>query len=151
MSHSAVFATNAGALQIGTPNILSMSPLEGSLQLFEEAGIDRIREKSIKLTSFLMKLADDILKDYGFKYANPIEVSRRGGHVSLVHKEAIRICKALRARGVIPDYRNPNIIRLAPVSLYTSFNECCKAIYVLKDIMDEKAYEQFETERGLVP
>ncbi|MEX2104599.1 MAG: kynureninase, partial [Bacilli bacterium] len=151
MSHTAQYAEGAGSLQIGTPNILSMAPLKGSLQLFAEAGIDRLRLKSLQLTTYLMELVESELTGYGFLITNPRENHRRGGHVSLVHDEAIRICKALRQQGVIPDYRNPNIIRLAPVALYTSFVDCYEAINRLKQIMDQKLYEIHETERGLVP
>src|SRR6478752_4429719 len=71
---------------------------------------------------------------------------KRGGHVSLEHKEAARICKALKENGIIPDFRAPNIIRLAPVALYTSYTEVWEVVQTLKKIMNDKEYEKFKNE-----
>jgi kynureninase len=144
-------APHAGALQIGTPNVLSMAPLLGTLETIAEAGIERIRAKSLRLTGYLMALIEAELPGHGFVFANPREDRRRGGHVALLHPEAARICKALRQAGVIPDYRPPRIVRLAPVALYTSFYDCWLAVRRLKAVMDERQYERFPTERELVP
>jgi kynureninase len=86
----------------------------------------------------------------GFVIGNPREEKRRGGHVCLEHPEAVRIAKALKADGVIPDFRAPHIIRLAPISLYTSFQDVWEAVRRLKRIMEEKTYEKYEKERGVV-
>jgi kynureninase len=86
----------------------------------------------------------------GFIIGNPQDDVRRGGHVSLVHKEAARICKALKENGVIPDFRAPNIIRLAPVALYTSYSEVWEVVQILKKIMEERQYEKFANEREVV-
>ena len=143
-------AFGAGALQIGTPNILSMAPLQGSLQLVAEAGLESIRQKSLALTSYLMALIEAELPDAGFAFANPREDARRGGHVALLHPEATRICKALKAAGVIPDFRPPNVVRLAPVALTTSYTECFQAVQILRQVMDNRDYLRYETGRGLV-
>ena len=117
-------ASGAGALQIGTPNILSMAPLQGALELFAQAGMENLRRKSLALTAFLMALIDRELSAFGVTILNPREEQRRGGHVAMQHPEAQRIGKALRARGVVPDFRPPNILRFAPAPLYTSFTDC---------------------------
>ncbi|RXT13489.1 kynureninase [Ammoniphilus sp. CFH 90114] len=143
-------APTAGALQIGTPHILSMAPLIGSLQIFEEASIEKIRLKSLQLTEYFMNLIELELSDYGFTIANPREGERRGGHVSLEHEEAIRICKSLKENKIIPDFRAPNIIRLAPIALYTSFADVWEAVQRIKKIMSEKQYEKFENKRETV-
>jgi kynureninase len=150
MEHTFVPAGDAGAFQIGTPHILSMAPIAGSLELFAEAGIDRIRAKSLRLTNYLMALVDGWLAGMGFEIANPREDERRGGHVALVHPDAVRICKALKVEGVIPDFRAPDMIRLAPTALYTSFVEVWEAVNRLKRIMTDKTYEQFPNKRGVV-
>ena len=80
---------------------------------------------------------------------NPMDDSR-GGHILLEHEEAARICKALKEDGVIPDFRAPNGVRLAPVALYNSFTDVWNTVQKLKVIMDEKRYEQFENKRGVV-
>ncbi|MCO0600228.1 kynureninase [Peribacillus butanolivorans] len=150
MEHILTPAESAGAYQIGTPHVLSCAPLIGSLEMFIEAGIENIREKSLKINQYLIDLIEHELKDMGFFIGTPREDVRRGGHVSLEHKEAARICKALKENGVIPDFRAPNIIRLAPVALYTSFAEVWEVVQILKKIMTEKKYEKFKNEREVV-
>jgi kynureninase len=143
-------AEGAGALQIGSPNILSMAPLQGSLQLIAEAGIARLRAKSLRLTAYLRTLAETELAGYGFTFATPREDHRRGGHIAFVHDEATRICKALKEADVIPDYRPPRSVRLAPVALYASFTDCYEAIRRLKRIMARREYERYSSGRDLV-
>jgi len=143
-------APDAGRLHIGTPNILSLAPIEGSLQTVREAGIDRIRRKSLDLTAYLMRLADSELKQYGVTIANPREECHRGGHVALTHPEAVRLCKALKAERVIPDFRPPNIVRLAPSPLYIGFEDCFRAVSTLRTILETGAHLKFPAERGLV-
>nr|WP_091835393.1 kynureninase [Marininema halotolerans] len=150
MDHTLQPASHAGAFQIGTPHILSLAPLLGSLDLFHEAGMEAIRRKSLSMTRYLMMLVETELLHKGFSFGNPMEDTRRGGHVCLIHDEAVRICKALKARGIVPDYRAPNVIRLAPISLYTSYTEVWEAIQQLKTIIENKEYEGFEKERGVV-
>ncbi|MDQ0201429.1 kynureninase [Neobacillus ginsengisoli] len=150
MEHTLTPSETVGAFQIGTPHVLSLAPLLGALEIFEEAGIENIRAKSLKINQYLMDLVDHELSDMGFSIGNPIEDKRRGGHISLEHKEAARICKALKENGVIPDFRAPNIIRLAPVALYTSYSEVWQVVQILKKIMGEKQYEKFENEREVV-
>lgn len=143
-------AGNASAYQIGTPNILSAAPLYGSLEMFTEAGIDAIRDKSLKLTDYMTLLIEEELSAYQFKIASPKEHSRRGGHIYLVHEEAARICKALKEYQVIPDFRSPNGIRLAPVALYNSFEDVWRTVQILKKIMKEESYKKFENKREVI-
>jgi kynureninase len=150
MEHSLTPADSAGAYQIGTPHVLSLAPLLGALEIFIEAGIENIRAKSLNINQYLMDLINQELHDFGFTIGNPSDDIRRGGHVSLEHKEAARICKALKENGVIPDFRAPNIIRLAPVALYTSYTEVWEVVQILKKIMTEKQYEKFKNEREVV-
>ncbi|WP_100012463.1 kynureninase [Lentibacillus sediminis] len=150
MEHTLEPAADAGAYQVGTPNLLSMAPLIGSLEMFQQASIEKVRRKSLALTDYLMKLVEAELPDEGFTIANPRERLERGGHVFLEHQEAARICKALKAEGVVPDFRNPNGIRLAPVALYNTFEEVWQCVQVLKVIMKEKRYKNYENKRGVI-
>jgi kynureninase len=150
MEHTMTHADTAGAFQIGTPHVFSLAPLLGSLEIFEEAGIENIRAKSLRLTAYLMNLIEDSLSESGFKISNPKDDHTRGGHVCLQHDEAARICKALKKNGVIPDFRAPNVIRLAPVALYTSYQDVWKTVQILKTIMVEEQYKQFEKGRNVV-
>jgi kynureninase len=145
-------AKNAAAWQIGTINMFSAAPLEGSLQIMKEAGIERIREKSLKITGYLMFLIDEMLSKtpYNFSIATPREPARRGGHVGVAHKEGWRINQALIARGVIPDFRPPNIIRLAPIPLYISYHDVWNVVQHLKAVIDMKEYQKFKDDRSTV-
>lgn len=143
-------AIGAGGLQVGTPHILGMAPLLGALEVIEEAGIDAIRAKSLALTGFLRELAEVELAEFGVGFATPAEAARRGGHVALTHPEAARICRALIARGVVPDHRPPDIVRLAPVALYTSFEEVVEAVARFREILVNRTFEAYPAGRRVV-
>ena len=86
----------------------------------------------------------------GFAAGNPRGDARRGGHVALEHDEAYRICQALKDHGVIPDYREPNVIRLAPAALYVSYADVFRLVEILEEIAVKKEYEKFSNQRALV-
>ena len=146
-------ARGAAGLQVGTPPLLGMAALEGALTITEEAGMDALREKSLRLTTYLMAQLRARLPwaEEGFRFANPEAGHRRGGHVALVHREAARLCRALRDAGVVTDFRAPDIVRFAPVPLYNSFADCHGAVERLRAILSERSYENYPLERALVP
>ncbi|KHF41631.1 kynureninase [Halalkalibacter okhensis] len=150
MDHTLTPAEDASAFQVGTPHVLSLAPLIGSLSIFEEVGMEKIRAKSLKLTQYLMDLIEHELADYELTIQNPKEDHCRGGHIYLEHPEAARICKALKEEKIIPDYRTPNGIRLAPVALYNTFEEVWDCVQILKTIMKEERYLKFKNEREVV-
>ncbi|MFP3951239.1 MAG: kynureninase [Candidatus Bathyarchaeia archaeon] len=145
-------AESASAWQIGTTTMLSSAPIEGSVRLVREAGIHNIREKSRKITSYLIFLVDELLgkKPYSFGVASPRDPDRRGGHVGVTHKEAWRINQALIARGVIPDFRPPDIIRLAPIPLYISYHDVWSVVHHIRSVIDDKEYLEFSDERSTI-
>ena len=146
-------AKSAGGWQISSPAILSSAPIEGSLEMILEAGMEAIRAKSLKMTSYLIYLVDEILSEqpYNFKIGTPREAERRGGHVAIEHEEGMRIAEALRAKGVVPDFRPPNAIRIAPIPLYNTYHEVWQITQHLKEITDKKEYERFPKERKKIP
>jgi len=150
MDHTMTPADHAGAFQIGTPHVLSLAPQLGALEMFNEVGMEAIREKSLALTTYLMDLVETVLAPYGFVLGSPRDEAARGAHLSLEHPEAARICKALKQHRVIPDFRAPNIIRLAPVALYNTFTDVYDVVQILKTIMDDKEYEAFANVREVV-
>ena len=131
-------AGDAGAWQIGTPSILGSASLYGSLKIHREAGLERIRAKSLELTGWLISLVDRYLTDapYGFRIGTPREPARRGGHIALEHPEGVQLCKALKERGIVPDFRPPNVIRVAPVALYTTFDGIWQLVAALREIVE---------------
>ena len=151
LSQEYVHAKYAGGWQIGTQPLLSMAPLEGSLKMIREAGLDNIREKSLQISAYLMFLIDLKLEKYGFGVGNPREDEVRGGHVALTHKEALRINEAFKANRIVPDFRYPNVIRLAPAPLYTSYEDVYEMVERIIKIMENKEYEEFENENRQGP
>jgi len=143
---------SAGGWQISSPPILSSAPLEGSLKIFQEAGLKVIRAESLKMTSYLMSLVDDLLSGNGlnFSIGTPREDARRGGHVAVEHEEALRITEALLSRGVIPDFRPPNIIRIAPIPLYNTYHEIWQLTQHLKEIVEKREYERYPKQRKAI-
>ncbi|MGH9578714.1 MAG: aminotransferase class V-fold PLP-dependent enzyme, partial [Terriglobales bacterium] len=150
MAQEPSFAPTAGAYQIGTPPVLSMCALQGSLEVIQRAGLNRIREKSLKQTRFLIELVKDELAGMSFELATPDADERRGGHVAIAHPEGARINKALKQALVVPDFRPPDIIRLAPVALYTSYEDIAQAVLKLKEVMERKSYLEFPNVRDAV-
>jgi kynureninase len=137
-------ADSAGAWQIGTVPVLSAAPLFGALEVIEDAGIERIREKSVELTEYLIELADEHLTQLGVSVGTPRDSDRRGGHVALEHEEAYRIAEALRDRGVVPDFRQPNVIRVCPAPLYFSFEDVYRVVETVREVIESGAYEEYE-------
>ena len=102
------------------------------------------------ITEYLMYLIDTRLSKYGFTVGNYREDAKRTGHVALVHEDAIRINAEMKARNIIPDFRFPDVIRLAPVPLYISYTEVYDMVDIIVDIIEKKEYEKFENKRGTV-
>ncbi len=109
-------APTARAWCLSTPHVLSAAPLYGALAIFQEAGIEAIRAKSLRQTRYLLFLIDQLLlrPASGWSLATPREDARRGGHVALEHPEAARLYEALVARGIHPGFKTPETFRLAP-------------------------------------
>ncbi len=149
MAHTHEPASGAAAFHVGTPHLLSLAPLGGALELFAAAGgMAPLRAKSLALTAWLMELIDTELAGLGFTIANPRAAAERGGHVALAHPEAWRLCQALKAAGVVPDFRQPDVIRLAPTALYNTFADCADAVARLKHIVTTRAHERFAARTG---
>ncbi len=141
----------AGAWQIGTTHLFSAAPLLGSLQIFEAAGIGALRAKSLALTDYLITLLDELAgPPWNLTIGSPRDPARRGGHVAVEHPEAARICKALKARGVMPDYRPPGVVRLAPAPLYNSFHEVWRTANHLREILERGEQERHVPGRDVV-
>jgi kynureninase len=113
----------AAGWQISNPPILAMAPLKASLDLFDEAGMDALREKSVLLTGYLRYLLQQ-QPGGRFEIITPAEPQEQGCQLSvLVHEEPRKYHEALLAEGVVCDFREPNVIRVAPVPLYNTFHE----------------------------
>jgi len=140
---------------VGTPPVLSLEAISTGLDITLEAGIRNIREKSIRQTEYLVYLVKENLMKFGFSVGSPLDDSKRGSHISLQHPEAYRICKALinpqpDTAIIIPDFREPDNIRIGITPLYTTFTEIYIAVTRLKEIVVQKEFEHFSKAKEAV-
>ena len=123
-----------GRFMTGTPNIIGTAAVAEGVSLLAEAGIGALRDKGMRLTSYLINLADAWLAPLGFNLASPRDAAHRGSHVCLRHPEAARIGSALTAAGVIGDLREPDRLRLGLAPITTSFTDVWEAADTIRRI-----------------
>ncbi|NGX37063.1 MAG: Kynureninase [Chlamydiae bacterium] len=122
--------------QLSTPSILAMTPLLVSLKIFEEAGIHEMRKKSKLQTAFLLELLEQIPAHY-LEIVTPENPNERGCQISLlIKRNAEKVLKNLENKGVICDFRPPNIIRVTPSPLYNTFFEIYQFIHLLTEALE---------------
>jgi len=131
---------------IGTPPVVSMVGVDVGVNLTAEAGVEAIRAKSVALSSFFIE-AIGPLEGEGIEVITPRDPQLRGSHVTLSHSNGFQIASALRDRGVIPDFREPNLVRFGFTPLYTTFSEVAAAAAILKEIVTSRSYKSFPTAR----
>jgi kynureninase len=127
------------SLLSGTPPVLALSAVDEGVGLVAEAGIERIRAKGIALTELAIELADARLADVGVTTASPRDPARRGAHVALAHPDAERLCAQLIERGVIPDFRRPDVIRFGLSPLTTRFVDVWDGVEMLRGLCYDQA------------
>jgi kynureninase len=125
----------ADGWQLANSNVLALAAHQASLDIFEEAGIAAIREKSIQLTGYLEYLIEQISGDSGvLEIITPKNPEERGCQLSLlIHKGGKAVFDTWYGQGVVGDWRNPNVIRLAPAPLYTRFEDVYQFGSILKE------------------
>jgi kynureninase len=129
----------------GTPPILDLAAVEVGAELVAEAGIDRLRAKSVALTELVVRLLDERLAPLGFELGSPRDPERRGGHVSVRHSDGWRICRALIERAdVVPDFRAPDSIRFGLPPLYTRFSDAWELVDRLARLVESGEYLEVE-------
>ena len=128
--------TGAEGWQLSNPPILPMASLRASLEIFAEAGMDNLRAKSIKLTDHLHELINQTgIEDV--EVITPGDSANRGCQLSLfVHRSGKQVFDYLASHGVIGDWREPNVIRIAPVPLYNSFEDNARFVELLAEACD---------------
>jgi kynureninase len=142
---------DVGRFQSGTPPVIALVAVEAAVDLLARTGITALRAKSVALTEYLIALADAWLEPLGFDLGSPRDAARRGGHVALRHDDAYRIDRALIERAaVIPDFRAPDVVRLAPVAAYTRFVDVWEAMDRLRRLVAAGEHEAFSGERDRV-
>ena len=133
----------------GTPPVLSTALVEPGVDLLLEAGMERVRAKSMAQGEYFIALWEEWLAPLGFTLNTPRDAGRRGSHVSLGHPEGWRINRALIDReGVVPDFRLPDNLRFGICPLYTTYAELHAAADALRRVAAEQRYLHYSSERG---
>ena len=140
---------------VGTPPILSLQAVEPGIRLLNEAGMDRLREKSVRLSELFLELFDRQLEPVGFELGSPRDSTRRGSHIAFRHREAFRINRAMiepqvEAPAIIPDFRVPDNLRLGIAPLFLSYTDIVRAAERIREIVVNREYEAFDHAAGPV-
>lgn len=128
--------------QCGTPGIIGCAALETGVDLMLEADMDALRHKSSVLGDLFIQLVEQRCGDFGFEPACPLDARQRGSQVSFHHPEGYAIMQALIARGVIGDFRAPDILRFGFAPLYNSYADVWNAVDALRDVMTTNEWDQ---------
>jgi len=145
-------ANDIGKYICGTPSIIAYKAIQSALKVFDKVSLKIVREKSIKLSEIFIKLMDQECIEFDFTLISPIKNQDRGSQVSFTHCRGFSIMQALISRGVIGDFREPNILRFGLSPLYMRFEDIWKAVRCLRTIMQTKEWEskRFNKKKGVV-
>ena len=137
--------------QIASPPILGYLCIQSAFSMIEEATISVMEDKCARGTQMMIELYDAWLADLGFTLMTPRDAALRGGHITIHHPEAKRIAVAMRRFAhVIPDFRQPNQIRLAMSPLPTSYTEVWDGFQRIRDLVASQQYEKVELDKSRV-
>jgi len=137
-------AAGIARLLCGTPPILSLAALECGVQTISRAGVARLRRKSLALTDLFGRLVEQECPGASLALASPREAERRGSQVALRHPEGYAIVQALIARGVIADFRTPDVLRFGFAPAYLRFTDVWDAVAALRAVMERREWERPE-------
>jgi kynureninase len=137
-------AEGVGRFQVGTPPILGLAALEVGVDLFLEADMAAVRAKSVSLSELFAARMEPLCAQHGFKLASPRDPAERGSQLAYRHPEGYAIMRALIDRGVIGDFRAPDILRFGFTPLYTSHREVAEAVAILASVMDAREWDREE-------
>jgi kynureninase len=129
----------ADSWQLSNPPILAMAPVLVSLEMFDAVGMTALRAKSVRLTQYLESMLDEVCVDRPMRVITPRDPDRRGAQLSVLIRglSAADVTGWLRSEhGVIADARHPDVIRLAPVPMYSTYTDCLRAAISLANVLD---------------
>jgi kynureninase len=135
MGFGFVPADGVRALLSGTPPVLALTAVAEGVRLVAEAGIEAIRAKGIALAELAVSLIDSRLAELGASVASPRDPAVRGAHVALAHPDASLLCGRLLDRGIVVDFRRPDVIRLGLSPLTTRFVDVWDAIEAVRELL----------------
>ncbi|MBO0744470.1 MAG: kynureninase, partial [Candidatus Dormibacteraeota bacterium] len=132
------YAPAAGARRFltGTPGILGLAALEGALEVWDGVDVRQVREKSSRMGDVLIELLDEACADRRVTIVSPREAPLRGSQVSISVARAGEVTERLAARGVVADYRPPDVVRFGLTPLYTRYADLAAAVEALRTVLD---------------
>jgi kynureninase len=133
----------------GSPPILSMLALEVAVDLWLRVDQQEARRKSMALGDLFIQQVDETCRDLGVEVVSPREAKIRGSQVSLRHQEAYRVMRALIDRGVIGDFRTPDLLRFGFSALYTRYVDVFDAVRRLREVLTSRAWDRPEYAKRL--
>lgn len=126
---------------VGTPPMLSLAGLEAGLDTFDGIDMNEVRKKSLALGDLMIRLVEQECAGFGLKNAAPIG-GQRGSQVSFRHPESYAAMQALIARGVIGDFRAPDLMRFGLTPLYTGYADIWDAVAAIKAVMEAEEWRK---------
>ena len=124
----------------GTPPMLSMAALESGIDSFDGLEIGALWQKSAALFDLFARLVEERCGGCGLECISPLDLERRGAHISYRHEHAFEICQALIAAGVIGDFREPDVVRFGITPLYLGFEDIWTAVDRLAGILESGSW-----------
>lgn len=128
----------------GTQPIVSLAMVECGLDVAREADMAEVRRKSLALGDLFIALVEERCAGHPLTLVTPRDHAQRGSHVSLRHPNGYEVMQALIARGLIGDYREPEVLRFGLTPLYFGYADVWDAVEILKDVLDSKAWDKPE-------
>jgi kynureninase len=135
-------ATTINQFQCGTPSVISMSVLDAALDVWQDVSMLQVRKKSEALADVFLELIKMNPCLHNLILCSPDVCKQRGSQLAFSHDDAFAICQALIEKGVIADFRAPNILRFGFTPLYTSFEDVWLAVATLADIVESEIYKE---------
>jgi kynureninase len=135
---------------VGTPPVLGMAAVEVGARIVAEAGMQRLAAKGQAMTDLIVALGDEWLAPHGAVLATPRKAGARGSHVTFAHPQAWQLTQALVDRGVVPDFRTPDRVRLGPAPLYTRFVDIWDAMDRFRTLLADGGWQDYPAERARV-
>lgn len=121
----------------GTPPVLGMVGIEDTVDLIESVGLDAVQDKAVGLGRYVIDSVDEVLGSHGVRVVSPLDDAQRGGHVTLAHPRFREVYRQLWAQDVVPDFREPDGIRLGLSPLSTSYAEVAEALLRIEALLSD--------------
>ncbi|MCA0447903.1 MAG: kynureninase [Bacteroidetes bacterium] len=146
-------STGIRKFTVGTPPVLSLAAVDASVDLLVTTGMEKLRKKSLQQSEFLIEMWKEVLLPLGFTLGSPENPDQRGSHISFRHPEAYAICQALIAGVdggpvIIPDFREPDHVRIGITPLYTTFEDLAVAVLKMSEIVNRQLHLSFQQRSG---